>query len=324
MLWKKDDLLKNKTYRIEDTLGQGRFSVTYLAHVVLNNKRVAIKTLNPDAPMLQNLTPDEREGYAEKFWNEALILERCKHPHIVKVIEVFDERIQGLSFATRYPCIVMDYIDGIDLGRRGEPQLPSRIALRYIQQIGSALMAVHSHNLLHRDLKPGNIMICTREGKSVAILIDFGLARAFDHPLTQQITVDGYAPFELYSKNEPKGTWTDVYGLAATLYVLLTGVSPESALDRHDKDTNIHLTPPIQHNSKISKSINQSIIKALALMPDDRTQTVAEFLQDLGVSRPWYVPFPQWEVDRWIQVVIAIGTLGGLVGAVVAVISLLR
>ena len=67
MLWKKDDLLKNKTYRIEDTLGQGRFSVTYLAHVVLNNKRVAIKALNPDAPMLQNLTPDEREGYAEKF-----------------------------------------------------------------------------------------------------------------------------------------------------------------------------------------------------------------------------------------------------------------
>jgi serine/threonine protein kinase len=320
MLWKKDQLLKNRAYRIEEVLGQGRFSITYLAYEVRTKNRVAIKTLNPDAPMLQDMKPREREAYADKFWNEALILERCKHPHIVKVIDIFDERIKDWFAATRYPCIVMEYIDGIDLGRRGEPQLPSRIALRYIQQIGSALIAVHSHNLLHRDLKPGNIMICTREGKSMAILIDFGLARAFDHPLTQQITVNGYAPFELYSKNEPKGTWTDVYGLAATLYVLLTGEPPEDALKRHDKDNDVHLTPPIQRNPKISKHINKAIIKALALMPGDRTQTVAEFLHELGII-PWYMSFPQWDVNVWVNIVIAIGTL---IAATVAVISLLR
>jgi len=317
-LWRNGQVLKNGIYRIEDRLGSGGFAVTYLAYDVRTKHRVAIKTLNPDAPMLRNLSLDDREVCAGKFRNEAILMAKCVHPHIVKVIEVFDELIQGSSTVNRYPCIVMEYIDGIDLGRRGEPQLPSRIALRYIQQIGSALIAVHSHDFLHRDLKPGNIMICAREGKSIAILIDFGLARSFDHPLTQQITVDGYAPLELYFQKQPKGAWTDVYGLAATLYVLLTGVPPERALDRND--SGIQLTPPIKHNPQISKSINKAIVKALALMPEDRTQSVAEFLRQLGI-RPWYVPFPQWGADTWIQFVIAIG---GSVGATAALIGLFR
>ena len=318
-LWRNGQVLKNGIYRIEDRLGSGRFSVTYLAHQVRTNQPVAIKTLNPNASILRSLKPKEREAYADKFWNEALMLASFRHPHIVRVIEMFNEPIEGWFNNTKYPCIVMEYIDGIDLGKRKEPILAPKIALRYIQQIGSALTYVHSQDTLHRDIKPGNIMTCTREGKSVAILIDFGLARAFNHPLTQQITIDGYAPLELYSQKLPIGAWTDVYGLAATLYVLLTGVSPESALDDR-QDKGIQLTPPINHNPKISKSINKAIIKALALMPDDRTQSVAEFMWQLGI-RPWYVPFPQWDVNVWVQIVIAIATA---VAATATLISLFR
>lgn len=317
-LWRNGQVLKNGTYRIEDRLGWGRFSTTYLAHQIRTNQPMAIKTLNPNAPILQDLQPKEREAYADKFWNEALMLASFRHPHIVRVIEVFNEPIKGWFNNTKYPCIVMEYIDGIDLGKRKEPKLPIKTALRYIQQIGSALTYVHSQHTLHRDIKPGNIMTCTREGKSVAILIDFGLARAFNHPLTQQITIDGYAPLELYSQKLPIGAWTDVYGLAATLYVLLTGVSPESVLDRQDQG--IQLTPPIQYNPKISKSINKAIVKALALMPDDRTQSITDFLSQLGI-RPWYMSFPQWEVNVWVNIVIAIATV---VAATAALMSLFR
>ncbi|XDE60892.1 serine/threonine protein kinase [Arthrospira platensis BEA 1257B] len=317
MLWQNGQKLNNGNYMVDRILGQGRFSVTYLAKEVRTNGYVAIKTLNPDASMLKDLKPSEREKYATKFYDEALKLSQCQHPHIVKVREIFDEAVREGWFAnTRYPCIVMDYIDGVSLGQRGEPQLPEKIALGYIQQIGSALISVHQRGLLHRDLKPGNIMI--RAGKQEAILIDFGLARSFDHPLTQQITVDGFAPFELYSHLEPKGPWTDVYSLAATLYVLLTGKKPESALDRHDTDSDVHLTPPRLHNPKISQKVNQAIVHAMALIPGDRTQSVPEFLRELGIGR--WSPIPQWD-SLPIALQLA-ATVAGILGAIATIIAL--
>ena len=116
-LWRNGQVLKNGTYRIEDRLGWGRFSTTYLAHQIRTNQPMAIKTLNPNAPILQDLQPKEREAYADKFWNEALMLASFRHPHIVRVIEVFNEPIKGWFNNTKYPCIVMEEIDGIDLGR---------------------------------------------------------------------------------------------------------------------------------------------------------------------------------------------------------------
>ncbi|MGC9528798.1 MAG: serine/threonine protein kinase [Limnospira sp.] len=317
MLWQNGQSLNNGAYIVDRILGRGRFSVTYLAREVRTNRYVAIKTLNPEASMLQDLKPSEREEYATKFYNEALKLAQCDHPYIVKVREIFAEKVQQGWFAnTRYPCIVMDYIDGVSLGQRGDPQLPPKIALGYIQQIGSALIAVHQRGLLHRDIKPGNIII--RAGKQEAILIDFGLARSFDHPLTQQITVDGFAPFELYSHQEPKGPWTDVYSLAATLYVLLTGKNPESALDRHDTDSEVHLTPPCLHNPKISKKVNQAIVHAMALIPGDRTQSIPEFLRELGIGG-LSGRFPQWEaLPMWMQIAGSIATIVGGIATLIA------
>lgn len=324
MLWQSGQTLKNGAYTIEKVLGQGRFSVTYLARQAIKNQFVAIKTLNPDAPMLRDLKPSEREAFAVKFYDEAVKLGQCQHPHIVRVLEVFEEKVQGWFATSRYACIVMEYIDGIDLSKRQSRQLPQTEALRYIKQVGEALQVVHQRNLLHRDIKPGNIMIRSRNGKSEAVLIDFGLARAFDHPLTTQVTVDGFAPLELYSQRQAKGPWTDVYSLAATLYVLLTGHSPECALDRHEKESTVQLTPPRCYNPKISKRVNKAIVNGLAVMPSDRTPNVTAFLRELGIRRG-YVPFPDWDVNVWIQIAIAIGTImaaiAGLIGAIVALIA---
>jgi serine/threonine protein kinase len=96
MLWQPGKTLKNGAYTIEKVLGQGRFSVTYLACQATKNQFVAIKTLNPDASMLRDLKPFEREEFAVKFYDEAVKLGQCQHLHIVRVLEVFEEKNAGL------------------------------------------------------------------------------------------------------------------------------------------------------------------------------------------------------------------------------------
>lgn len=134
--------------------------------------------------------------------------------------------------------MVLEYVDGEDLASRVENQgtLPEAEALRYIQHIGEALTAVHNNGLLHRDVKPQNIMV--RFGKSEAVLIDFGIARNFVFDQTKKHTeylTPGFGPIEQYEQLAKRGAYTDVYALAATLYFLLTGEVPEQAptRDRH-------------------------------------------------------------------------------------------
>ncbi|MGI2902503.1 serine/threonine protein kinase [Tolypothrix sp. VBCCA 56010] len=116
-------------------------------------------------------------------------------------------------------CMVMEYIDGEDLASLVENQgaLSEAQALRYIQQIGEALIVVHNNGLLHRDIKPQNIML--RSGNSQAVLIDFGIAREFSPNLTKthtQILSDGFAPIEQYDKRAKRGAYSDVYASSAT------------------------------------------------------------------------------------------------------------
>lgn len=316
MIWQSGDTLKNGAYTVEKVLRQGRFGLTYLARSQ-KDRLVAIKTLNLDSPFLQNMTAKEKKDLEAKFCDEAVKLAKCNHPHIVEILELFQEQKSGFFGTTRHWCMVMEYIDGKDLSDRATPILPQGEALRYIRQIGEALIAVHNMGLFHRDIKPANIMLRRKAGKTAAVLIDFGLARAFEHPLTQQIASDGFAPIELYSQDLKCGTWSDVYGLSATLYELLTGKVPEKSLDCHDRDRNIDLTSPIHYNSRMSKRVNRAILKGMALMPRDRVQTIPEFLRLLGV-RGWFIPFPQWNVDRWVQIGIMVGTGLAAIAALLA------
>jgi formylglycine-generating enzyme required for sulfatase activity len=165
-----------------------------------------------------------------------------------------------------------------------------------MEQIGAALTLVHSQELLHRDIKPHNIML-RRDGK--AVLIDFGLARTFISGRTDSITdlgTVGYAPIEQYKRQGQFGPYTDLYALAATLYYLRTGKSPIPANFRDE--LNIPLPEPKQHNPQIPDWENTAILKGLELPPAKRPQSVAEWLKLLGIGKEMKKP-GFYEVCWW-------------------------
>jgi len=169
-------------------------------------------------------------------------------------------------------------------------------ALRYIQQIGEALTVVHEKGLLHRDLKPQNIMLRSRQ--SEAVLIDFGIAREFIPDVTLYHTAYvslGFEPIEQHYEEAHRGEWTDVYSLAATLYYLLTGKMPEGSLMRVRRD---RLIPPRQHNQGISEVVSQAIVQGMAVQPEDRPASVQEWLKLLQAGRSrGGLPFRVFQFD---------------------------
>ena len=182
----------------------------------------------------------------------------------------------------------MEHIDGDDLAAYVENYtnengyLSETEALRYIDQIGQALECVHERKLLHRDVKPNNILL-RRESKE-AVLIDFGLAREFQPGKIRSMTAtktEGYAPIEQYQRRGDFGYYTDVYALAATLYSLLTNRVPIPANYRAEED--VKLSPPQKFNQKISDKINAAILKGMELEPVNRPQSVREFREILGL-----------------------------------------
>ncbi|MFN6541064.1 MAG: SUMF1/EgtB/PvdO family nonheme iron enzyme [Nostoc sp. EkiNYC01] len=266
-IWKSGYQLQNGKYTIENDIAQGGFGITYLARDE-NNQPVVIKTLNesvqrrPDFAKLQ-----------QDFLNEAVKLAKCNHSHVVKVREVFPE---GQLW-----CMAMEYIEGEHLADRVQRLgvLSEAEALGYIQQIGEALTVVHQNGLLHRDVKPANIIV--RSHKREAVLIDFGIARDFIPDLTQIHTPylsHCFAPIEQYQTVAPRGAYTDVYALAATLYFLLTNRLPPVAPNRA---TGTVLKSPQQINSSISDRVNQAILKGMEVEPENRPQTMQEWLESL-------------------------------------------
>ncbi|MEG4631682.1 serine/threonine-protein kinase [Microcoleus sp. AR_TQ3_B6] len=275
--WPPGQQLHQGKYLIEQILGCAGFGVTYRAQNLKEGKAVAIKTLNANVQG----KPNFRE-LQTKFVNEALSLAKCSHPHVVQVYEVFPEMAGNIELW----CMVMELIDGIDLASHLEDNgiLPEEKALPIIQQVGSALSFVHKQGFTHLDVKPQNIML--RQRGLEAVLIDFGIARQVTAPgklrTNSNSGTECYAPIELLEKRAELGACTDVYSLAATLYVMLTGELPFPSQFRKQ---NIPLTPPKQFNSEISDRVNAAIMKGMELEPQNRPQSVQEWL-DLLIPKP--------------------------------------
>lgn len=270
MVWAAGEKLQGNKYTIEKQLGEGGFSLTYLARNQ-NNQQVVIKTLHDTVQRRPDFVK-----FQQDFLNEAVRLAKCTHPHIVRIEEMIQE--EALC------CMVMEYIAGEDLASRvmNQGAIPEAEALRYIQQIGEALSVVHSKGLLHRDVKPQNIML--RADGSGAVLIDFGTAREFTPNLNQTHTAlmtNYFAPIEQYDERAPSGAYSDVYALAATLYVLLTGELPILAPVRA---AGVPLESPNQLNPSISDKVNQAILEGMAFQARERPQSVQEWLELLGVN----------------------------------------
>src|SRR3954471_8824850 len=272
--------LQGGMYTVGRVLGQGGFGITYLGGDIRARRPVAIKEFFPYGSNRRGVTVHPFGGLSgadyqntrTKFLDEARILARFDHPAIVDVYGTFEEN------NTAY--MVMELLRGRTLGQLVEERgpLPEAEAIGYIRRVGEALIVVHEASLLHRDLKPDNIMLT---GDGEVVLIDFGTARAFAAGKTGRMTTmvtPGYAPLEQYGQSVRFGPFTDVYALAATLYHVLTGQMPAPATDRA---SGVELVPPRTSNSSVSQITSDAILWAMSMRVDQRPQTVREFLDGL-------------------------------------------
>jgi len=256
--------LQGGKYTLDQVLGQGGFGITFKATHHYLEQTVVIKTLNP-----ANITADPQRLH-QQFQDEARRLAQCLHPNIVRVSDYFLEA--GL------PYMVMDYIPGQSLDRLIFPDrpLPEAVAIDYIRQVGAALQVVHQNGLLHRDIKPENIML--RHGTQQVVLIDFGIAREFDSEVMEQQHTSfisaGYAPIEQYSFQAKRTPATDVYGLAATLYALLTAQTPVAA-NLRDRQP---MPAPRDWRPDLSAAVNQAVVRGMAVEAQYRPTSVTEWM----------------------------------------------
>ena len=274
--------LQGGKYQIEKVLGQGGFGITYLGLQVELNRRVAIKEFfmkeycnrNADTSHVSIGTEGSRDlvqRFMKKFVKEAQTIAALTNAHIIRIYDIFHEN------GTAY--YVMEYLDGGSLSeylaRKGA--LDQDEALRYIRQVGDALRYLHARRMNHLDVKPGNIML---NGDGEAVLIDFGLSKRYDAEGHQTSTTPvgishGYAPAEQYRVNGV-GTFsptTDIYSLAATLYKLLTGITPpEATAISVDED----LLQPLP--GKFAAGVRRAVACGLKSKQKERPQSVDEFL----------------------------------------------
>ena len=295
--------LQGGKYRIIEKLGQGGFGITYLAENTLLLGKVAIKEFffkeycNRDDSTSRVTIPTSGnreivERFKQKFIKEARTIFSLNHPNIVRILDVFEEN------DTAY--YVMDYIEGESLGdmvkRRGA--IPEAEALGYVKDAASALEYIHSKNINHLDIKPGNLVLRHDDGK--VLVIDFGVAKQYDLATSQGTTTTpvcispGYSPMEQYSKNgvQTFSPQSDVYALAATLFKLLTGNTPPESTNIQDEGL------PVAELQE--KQISRPVISAIAMAMKgryERTQSVAEFVGNLNNDATIVIPDPA-EAER--------------------------
>lgn len=270
-------------YRIVEVLGAGGFGVTYLAKDETLEKLFAIKEYFPEqfairkggSVRAQASKADDFQWGMQRFLEEARNLARFQHPNIVGVSQIFE--------ANNTAYIVLEYQNGRSLKEwlKEFKDGPSQEDLdKIIAPILNALELIHRNNMLHRDLAPDNIYI--REDGSPVIL-DFGSAReaiAARSRTISAIVKSGYSPAEQYStRGSGQGPWSDIYALAATLYLCVTGNAPEEATERLISDQYVSAVDATK--GQYRKTFLEAINWGLRLIPKDRPQTTDEWRKSL-------------------------------------------
>jgi serine/threonine-protein kinase len=289
--------LQNKKYQLLQVVGQGGFGITYKG-ILFAEVKGALGTIKTEVPIgikeyfFKDYCYRDTNGvsvnvhsetgqllfrkFREKLIKEAKILSDVHHPHIVHVLDVFEEN------NTAY--IAMEYIAGHSLKHILERDgvLAEGKVLKYTHQIGQALQFVHEKNILHLDIKPSNILIDKNDN---AHLIDFGVSKRYDMENTETSTTmltlsKGFASIEQYD-NEGTHLFSpcpDVYSLGATMYNLLTGKIPTESILRATRV----FANPSELNPAITSETEKAILKAMQINPADRFQTMQELLAALA------------------------------------------
>mgnify|MGYP000021926427 CR=1 FL=1 len=261
-------ILQQNRYRITHLLGRGGMGAVYAAWHLSLEIPVALKELTPQA----DLHPEMLAQLRAQFKREAMTLARLNHNNLVRVIDSFEEG--GNAY------LVMEMVEGESLadriGREGALALP--LVLRWAHQLLDALAYCHGQNVLHRDIKPTNIIIRPDEQ---AVLVDFGLVKLWDpHDPRTKTVVRGmgtpeYAPPEQYeAESGSTDVRSDIYGLGATLYHALVGQAPPTATKRIVNPA--ALVPLRALNPNIDPAVEMVLMRALELRPIDRFQSARE------------------------------------------------
>ena len=294
-------------YMVGRTLGQGGFGITYVGMDMLLNVKLAIKEYfpsglamrNPDSRTVMRVSEEVAEDFLrgmEKFIDESRTLARFEgNPCIVSVKDFFEER------GTAY--MVMTLLEGrtlmAHLKEKGG-RLHFGEAFSILSPLMDALDEVHASGLIHRDISPDNIFL-TRFGQ--VKLLDFGASKSAVALIQQRhhsvVLKKGYSPPEQYRGSRRLGPWSDVYGMAATLYRCVVGMVPQDALDRMEEDL---LASPISMGIAIPGYAEAALMKALSLSSEDRPQSMRELkeglLGDAAISAPGAPPDRARRVTR--------------------------
>ncbi len=268
------DTLFDGRYRIIRKLGTGGMASVYLAEDQELGRRVAIKLL------------DERhaqdEQFIERFRREAESAAGLSHPNVVSIYD------RGEAEGTYY--IAMEYLEGKTLKElivsRGPT--PVRVAIDYTRQILSALDFAHRHGIVHRDIKPHNVVVAPDGRLKVT---DFGIARSGSSQMTEAGSIIGTAQYlsPEQAQGKPVHPSSDLYSVGVVLYEMLTGTVPftgDTALEIAMKHLNAVPKPPSEERppgiGEVPHELDLVVLRALAKDPDDRYQTAREMDADLG------------------------------------------
>jgi len=266
------DLTRIGRYEILDEIGRGGFATVYKARDTKLKRDVALKVLHPQ------LTTDPQ--FVQRFHQEAEAAAKIEHPHIVTIYDVGEEDGQHYLAMTLLPGRTLDK------WLVGGP-LPAERAISIVEQIAEALDAIRAQGLVHRDVKPGNIMV---DDAGQATLLDFGIVRAAEGTqITKTMAVLGTPTYMAPEQAEPEGAadvdWrADVYALGVVAYEMLVGQPPfigkssTAVLYKH-----VHEAPPAptRLNPALPPRLEPVLLKGLAKRREDRFQRAGDLAAEL-------------------------------------------
>jgi len=281
-------------YALSEKIGEGGMGVVYKGSHPLLERPVAIKVLPPERASRENI---------QRFQREVQRTSRLTHPNTISVYD-FGRTRQGLFF------YAMEYVDGLDLQslvERHGAQDPARVA-HILSQLAGALGEAHTAGLIHRDVKPANVMLCERGGMlDVVKVLDFGLSQALDGQgagdSQRLLGTPLYLSPEALTTPESLDERSDLYALGAVGYFLLTGAPPFSGQNVAEVcEQHLHGTPPWPSRriaAPIPHELEALIMSCLSKSPEQRPPSAAALQAALG---PLAAGWNQARADRWWSV----------------------